>query len=168
MLSHIAASTLFKYLLIIAISSIKFLIAPPLSFEFGLSFLQTWITTTIGGLAGVLFFFFLSRGIIVMYRRFLAANISQFIYQISIYLQKKERLPKAKKRIFTFRNKSLVRIRKRYGLAGIIILTPVLLSIPLGTFLAIKYYPNQKNLLAYLSLSVMAWSFLMSSAISIF
>lgn len=168
MFSNIAVSTLFKYLLIMAVSSIKFLIAPPLSFEIGLSFLQTWITTTIGGIAGVLFFFFLSKGIIVLYKRFLSAAISHLIHQISTYVRQKDLLPKPKKRIFTYRNKSLVRIRRRYGLAGIIILTPILLSIPLGTFLAIKYYPGQKNLLAYLSLSVMVWSLLMSSAMTIF
>jgi len=151
-----------------AISSIKFLIAPPLSFEIGLSFLQTWITTTIGGIAGVLFFFFLSKGIIVLYQRFLAAIVSEFIHHISTYIRQQDLLLKPKRRIFTYRNKSLVRIRRRYGLVGIIILTPILLSIPLGTFLAIKYYPRQKNLLAYLSLSVMVWSFLMSSAMTIF
>jgi len=151
-----------------AISSIKFLIAPPLSFEIGLSFFQTWIATTIGGLLGVLFFFFLSRGIIVLYQRFLASIVSQYVQYISTYVRQREFLPKPPKRIFTYRNKSLVRIRKRYGLAGIIILTPILLSIPLGTFLAIKYYPKQKNILAYLSLSVIVWSFLMSSAMTIF
>jgi hypothetical protein len=168
MFSQIASSTLFKYLLIMAISSIKFLIAPPLSFEIGLSFLQTWITTTIGGIAGVLFFFFLSKGIIVLYQRFLAAIVSEFVNHISTYIRKQDLLLKPKRRIFTYRNKSLVRIRRSYGLVGIIILTPILLSIPLGTFLAIKYYPRQKNLLAYLSLSVMVWSFLMSSAMTIF
>lgn len=168
MFTQIAATTLFKYLLIVAISSIKFLIAPPLSFEIGLSFLQTWIATTVGGLAGVLFFFFLSKGIIVMYRRFLASFLLQTYHRINTYVRQRNHLPKPNKRIFTYRNKSLVRIRRRYGLAGIIILTPVLLSIPLGTFLAIKYYPKQKNLLVYLSISVMLWSFLMSSAMTIF
>lgn len=151
-----------------AISSIKFLIAPALSFEIGLSFLQTWITTTIGGLAGVLFFFYLSKGIIVVYQRFLAATVLRLIHHITTYAQQRNLFPKQEKRIFTYRNKSLVRIRRRYGLLGIIILTPVLLSIPLGTFLAIKYFPRQKNLLAYLSLSVMVWSFLMSSVMTIF
>ena len=168
MFSQIAGSTLFKYLLIMAISSIKFLIAPPISFEIGLSFLQTWITTTLGGLAGVLFFFFLSKGIIVMYRRFLAAIVKQYLTYICTYVRQHDLLPKPKKRIFTYRNKAIVRMRRRYGLLGIIILTPILLSIPLGTFLAIKYYPRQKNLLAYLSLSVMVWSLLMSSAMTIF
>lgn len=167
MFSQIAATTLFKYLLIMAISSIKFLFAPPISFEIGLSFLQTWIATTIGGLAGVLFFFFLSKGIIVFYQRFMAAIVRQYVSHISTYVRHRDLLPKPVKRKFTYRNKTLVRMRRRYGLIGIIILTPILLSIPLGTFLAIKYYSGQKNLLAYLSLSVMVWSFLMSSAMTI-
>ena len=151
-----------------AISSIKFLFAIPISLEIGFSFLQTWIATTIGGLTGVLFFFFLSKGIILMYKRYLSKIVTRSIYHISTYKQNRNLIAKPKKRIFTYRNKLLVRIRRRYGLLGIVILTPVLLSIPLGTFLAIKYYPKQKNLLAYLFLSVMAWSFLMSSVMSIF
>lgn len=168
MFSQIASSTIFKYFLIMAISSIKFLFAPLLSFEIGLSFVQTWITTTIGGVSGVLFFFFLSKGIISLYQRFFAVHVSMFINHMSTYVRQQKLLPRPKKRIFTYRNKSLVKIRRRYGLLGIIILTPVLLSIPLGTFLAIKYYPEQKNILTYLSLSVIVWSFLMSSAMTIF
>jgi hypothetical protein len=168
MFSQIATSTIFKYLLIMAISSIKFLFAPLLSFEIGFSFIQTWITTTIGGLSGVLFFFFLSKGIISVYQRYFATSVLRLIHQINTYVRQRKLIPRPKKRIFTYRNKSLVKIRRRYGLLGIIILTPVLLSIPLGTFLAIKYYPEQKNLLTYLSLSVIFWSFLMSSAMTIF
>ena len=151
-----------------ALSSIKFLFAPVLSFEIGFSFIQTWITTTVGGLTGVLFFFFLSKGIIAVYQRYFAVSILRFMYHIGSYVKPNNRLPKPRKRIFTYRNKTLVRIRRRYGLPGIIILTPVLLSIPLGTFLAIKYYPRHKNILTYLSLSVMMWSFLMSAAMTIF
>ncbi len=168
MMSHIATSTIFKYLLILALSSIKFLFAPVLSFEIGFTFIQTWITTTVGGLTGVLFFFFLSRGIIALYQRYFAVSILRFIHHTGSYVQVKNRFPRPGKRIFTYRNKTLARIRRRYGLPGIIILTPVLLSIPLGTFLAIKYYPRQKNILTYLSLSVIMWSFLMSAAMTIF
>jgi len=168
MFSQIATHSILKYLLILAVSSVKFLFAPPLSFEFGFTFLQTWLVTTLGGVAGVVFFFYLSKGILALYFRYLSGHISLSYAKIRTVVWNRYQLPVAATKIFTYRNKSIVKIRRRYGLAGIIILTPVILSIPLGTFLALKYYSRQKNLLAYLSLSVIVWSLVMSSAISIF
>jgi hypothetical protein len=168
MISQIASHSIIKYLLILAISSVKFLFAPPLSFEFGFTFLQTWLVTTLGGVAGVVFFFYLGKVLIAIYYRYLAAYFAHFSLRIRTGVWNHYDLPVPVKKIFTFRNKTLVKIRRRYGLIGIIILTPILLSIPLGTFLALKYYSRQKNLLAYLSLSVVLWSLLMSSAISVF
>jgi hypothetical protein len=168
MLSQIATHSIFKYLLILAISSVKFLFAPPLSFEFGFTFLQTWLVTTLGGIAGVVFFFYLSKGILALYFRYLSKYISALYAKFRTVVWNQYGFPVKAKKIFTFKNKSLVKIRRRYGLIGIIILTPILLSIPLGTFLALKYYSRQKNLLAYLSLSVIMWSLVMSSAISVF
>jgi len=167
MFSQIASHSIIKYLLILAISSVKFLFAPPLSFEFGFTFLQTWLVTTIGGVAGVVFFFYLSKGILALYFRYLARHFSPYYMKLRAVVWKRNQFPIPASRIFTFRNKSLVKIRRRYGLPGIVILTPILLSIPLGTFLALKYYSGQKNLLAYLLLSIVGWSLLMSSAISI-
>lgn len=168
MFTQIATHSILKYLLILALSSVKFLFAPPLSFEFGFSFLQTWLVTTLGGVAGVIFFFYLSKGMLAIYLRYFDRHITKFYANLRAVVWNSDQLPEPVKKIFTFRNKTLVKIRRKYGLAGIIILTPILLSIPLGTFLVIKYYSRQKNLLAYLSLSVVAWSLVMSSAISIF
>jgi hypothetical protein len=168
MFTQIATHSVFKYLLIIALSSVKFLFAPPLSFEFGFSFLQTWLVTTLGGIAGVIFFFYLSKGLLALYFRYFARYFSAFYRKLRTNVWNHYAIPVTSKKIFTFRNKSIVKIRRKYGLIGIIVLTPILLSIPLGTFLALKYYSRQKNLLAYLSLSVFVWSLLMSSAISIF
>jgi hypothetical protein len=168
MFTQIATHSIFKYLLILALSSVKFLFAPPLSFEFGFTFLQTWLVTTLGGIAGVIFFFYLSKGLLAIYFRFLSKYFSLLNTKLRITVWNHYQLPIQAKKIFTFRNKSLVKIRRKYGLIGIIILTPILLSIPLGTFLALKYYSRQKNLLVYLSISVVVWSLLISSAISIF
>ncbi|MBV2246186.1 MAG: hypothetical protein KUL83_03425 [Lentimicrobium sp.] len=57
----------------------------------------------------------------------------------------------------------LIKLRNRFGYPGIIILTPVLLSIPVGTFIAAKYYSGRPNLLVMLSLSVVGWSVVLTS-----
>ena len=58
--------------------------------------------------------------------------------------------------------------RKKYGLWGIAFLTPMILSIPLGTFLAIKYYRNKKSVLLSLAIISSFWSIIMSSVYAIF
>ncbi|MCK4749171.1 MAG: hypothetical protein KAT15_19095, partial [Bacteroidales bacterium] len=44
------------------------------------------------------------------------------------------------------------------GLFGIAITTPFLLSIPVGTFLVVRYYRTRKIKFTYLIVSNMVWS----------
>lgn len=71
-------------------------------------------------------------------------------------------------RKFTYRNRITIKIVRKYGLLGIVVLTPIVLSIPIGTFIATRFYASNRYLVLYLSVSVIFWSFLMSSAISLF
>jgi hypothetical protein len=149
------------------VSSIKFLIAPALSFGMGLNFVQTWLSTTAGGIVGVIMFFFLSRWILLLYSRYI--SYYTHVLRVKFYGLLNIKVPKfipAKR--FTRRNRLIIKIVRKYGLAGIAILTPVLLSIPVGTFIATRYYSNNRYLLIYLSGSVLFWSLFMSSAISLF
>jgi len=72
------------------------------------------------------------------------------------------------KRKFTWKNKTIVRLKNKWGLAGIIVFTPSFLSIPLGSFLASRYYKERKYVLFYLSISVIIWSFVLSSIGTLF
>jgi hypothetical protein len=152
---------------VFAVSSIKFLFAPALSFSLGLNFIQTLLSTTAGGIVGVVVFFFLSRWILLLYARY-------FVYyfhltKTRVYGFLNIRMPKfTPPRIFTRRNRLIIKIVRKYGLFGIVAITPVLLSIPVGTFLATRYYSSNRYLLVYLSGSVLFWSLFMSSAISLF
>jgi hypothetical protein len=75
--------------------------------------------------------------------------------------------PKEKK-IFTWKNKMIVKTVRQYGLLGVALLTPVILSIPLGTFIAARYFHNQAQVLKYLSASVIFWSVIISSLVIAF
>jgi len=148
------------------VSTIKFLFAPVLSFGMGLNFIQTWLSTTSGGIVGVLVFFFLSKWILLMYSRYFFYY--SHLIRKSIYGHLNINMPKfIPARKFTRRNRMIIKIVKKFGLAGIVILTPVLLSIPIGTFIATRYYSTNRYLLVYLSISVLFWSLFMSSAISL-
>jgi hypothetical protein len=156
-----------KILIVFLVSSIKFLIAPALSFGMGLNFIQTWLSTTAGGIVGVVVFFFLSKWILQLYSRYFFYYFH--LARIKIYGFLNIKVPKfIPARRFTKRNRLIITIVKKFGMAGIVILTPVLLSIPVGTFIATRYYSANRFLLVYLSASVLFWSLFMSSAISLF
>lgn len=149
------------------VSSIKFLIAPALSFGMGLNFIQTWLSTTAGGILGVVVFFFMSKWILQLYSRYFFYYLH--LIRVKIYGYLNMTIPKfIPARRFTRRNRMIIKIVNKFGMAGIVILTPVLLSIPIGTFIATRYYSSNRFLLVYLSASVLFWSLFMSSAISLF
>ena len=65
------------------------------------------------------------------------------------------------KKIFTKFNRRVIRIKHRFGLKGIAILTPIFLSIPIGAFLAERFYKDKKKVITYLSISAIAWCFVL-------
>ena len=65
------------------------------------------------------------------------------------------------KNIFTKSNRRIIRIKHRFGLTGIAILTPIFLSIPIGAFLAERFYKDKKKVILYLSISAIFWCILL-------
>ncbi|MBK6963994.1 MAG: hypothetical protein IPH20_08590 [Bacteroidales bacterium] len=165
----ISEAILLKQLSILLISAVKLLAAAPVSYLFGYSYLHTLLNTAIGGLMGVVFFFFLSRNLIRLYYNY-APFILRKIRTVAGMPDKSNALKPlehGRKKIFNRRNRVIVKIRTTYGMPGIIILTPIFLSIPFGTFLALKYYSSRRNLLAWLSLSVILWSVLLTTFVEL-
>lgn len=72
--------------------------------------------------------------------------------------------PKKIKKKFTKSSRRLVKIKSKYGLFGIALLSPLVISIPVGAFLAVRYYHNKKKIMLYMMASVAAWTLLFSSA----
>ena len=52
----------------------------------------------------------------------------------------------------------MVRIKQKYGLIGIALTTPFLLSIPVGVFLVVRYYRASRVKFLYLIASNVLWS----------
>ena len=136
-----------QIILTILSSSVKFAMTFPLAvFQFKFSFAETVLWTNIGGLIGIYFFGFLSDKLIVWWQK---------------KFGKVKRLTvtgESKKKIFTKKNRRIVRIKHRYGLAGIALITPLLLSIPLGTFLMVRYYQRSRFKFVSLIASNIIWS----------
>ena len=143
-----------QILLVVILSATKFLTAPITSLNIGFGYLETLLITTIGGLIGVVFFFYLSSAIMLL------------ISKLGSKWNKKK--PSKPKKKFTWKNKAIVHIKREYGLIGLAAITPIFLSIPLGTFLAARFFSDRKLVIGYLSASVVVWSVIVSSVVIIF
>ena len=158
----VAENIIIKQLSILLISAVKFLFAMPASYLLGYSYIHTFLNILVGGMIGVLFFYFAGKGVIYFFNVHFPLVMRAFYQITGIGRPNKRTAPKTVK-YNTRRNRRIIQIRNRFGYPGLIILTPVLFSIPVGTFLGVKYFSGRKNLLLMLSLSVFGWSVLLAS-----
>ncbi|NBQ48390.1 MAG: hypothetical protein EBU33_08055, partial [Sphingobacteriia bacterium] len=63
-----------------------------------------------------------------------------------------------RRKIFSSFNRRIIRVRQKFGLAGIAFITPILLSTPLGAFIAERFYRDKKKIILYLSLATIFWA----------
>jgi hypothetical protein len=135
-----------KELTIIFFCSWKFAATFPVAiYAMKMSFTETLIYTNIGGIAGTIISMVFSGFIIKMWNAF---------YPEKLKLRRKTR------KIFTQRNRRFIMIKQKYGLSGIVVLSPVLLSIPLGSFLTVKYYGMKVKNMMWLIAGQVLWSFI--------
>ena len=59
---------------------------------------------------------------------------------------------------FTASNRFLVRIKKRFGLGGIAVLTPIALSIPVGVLFALALTHDKKKIMISMIISLLFWA----------
>lgn len=139
---------LLKILGLMFLSGIKFFFAPSTTYLAGYSFIETLAITISGGVLGILVFFYFGE-----FLKYLFSGIR---------FRKKEKL------VFTKSSRRIVSIKEKYGLIGLVILTPILLSIPLGSLLAAKYFDHDKRTIPFLIISVVLWSLLLTSITALF
>lgn len=126
------------------LSTVKFVLGSiPMALGFGFSFFETVVVTSSGGFTGVLIFVFSSNYLIKSYKKRIKEK------------REKEQKPVRK---FTKKNKMIIAIKRKFGLTGIALAAPILLSIPLGCFLAVRYFKNLQKIIAYMFASVLFWS----------
>lgn len=127
------------------LSTVKFVFGSvPMALGFGFSFFESVVVTSLGGFTGVLFFVFLSEKIIYNYKK-------------RIEKRKQSGTIKPSK-IFTRKNKTIVKIKRNFGIIGISLATPLILSIPLGCFLAVRYFKNKSKIVSYMFGSILFWA----------
>jgi hypothetical protein len=107
------------------------------------NYLLALMSSCTGAIFGTVFFTYLSAGLLKWWDQ----------------LKEKWFTSKHPKKIFTKSNRRVLRIKHRFGLIGIAILTPIFLSIPIGAFLAERFYKDKKKVIVYLSVSALFWCF---------
>lgn len=126
------------------LSTVKFMFAPGVSAAAGFSLLQTILITSLGGMTGITVFYYFGRLIITKMESWRSAH------------------RKVPKKVFTKRNKSIVKLKGKYGLIALLILTPSFLSIPIGSVVAAKFYHHYKFTFPLLLVATVIWSIILS------
>ena len=139
-------SILLKILIVISLSGFKFLIAIPLSaYQYDFNFIQTLILSIVGGVIGIFLFSALSN-------------------KINKLFPKKNKVKRTKKR--GIKEAITIKTARKYGVYGIAAITPILLSIPIGTLIALRFFPEKKKTIPILMSSVVIWSLILSIALT--
>lgn len=107
----------------------------------GYNYTEIVITLILGGTTGVVFFYYATG--------WLNALIDKLLPK------------KKKKKVFTKGNRRFIKIKNKYGLIGISALTPILLSIPLGCFLASRFYKGKKTTIPIMLVGILFWAFVL-------
>ena len=135
-------SILLKILIVISLSGLKFLIAIPLSaLQYEFNFLQTLLFSLSGGIIGVFLFSMLSD-------------------KINILFPKKKKTKRKRKR--GVKEVITIKAARKYGVYGIAAITPILLSIPIGTIIALRLFPEKRKTVPVLMSSVVIWAIILS------
>ncbi len=124
------------------ISGLKFIFGIGFALGSGMGFLQTVLFCTAGGMLGVFFFATIYKGI------------------MRVIFGEKIKPLKVK---FSSQRRRLVRFRKKFGLAGIAFLTPLILQVPIGTIIAMHLIKDLRKVSLYMFVSFMFYSVIIAA-----
>lgn len=145
------AATVSKIVTVFFLSAVKFLWAPGTSMVAGFTFFETVVITTAGGIFGITVFYFFGKWVVAkmeMVKRKTGMASAQ-----------------TKTKVFNKRNRRIIKFKSSFGLIGLVIVTPTILSIPIGCILAAKFYRHQKKTYPLLLISTFLWSLAVSVAV---
>jgi uncharacterized membrane protein len=132
------------------LSTVKFVFgAVPWALALGFSFFEAVTVTSLGGILGCTIFVMLSDKIVLLLKK----RREKRCREGKVHEGKK----------FTKKNKLIVNVKRRFGLVGIAFLTPFILSIPIGCFLAVRYFKFKQKILIHMYVSILFWSVSISS-----
>jgi len=161
---------IFKIVQVFLLATVKYVLTFPYALLIGLNFQQTLISVTMGGIVGFIFFYHFSGFAIKQFH-----HVKTFLWKhtpMSLRIKYRRLIGWRKgvtgEKVFTKRSRMIVKFRSKYGLLGIIVASPIILSLPIGAFLLNKYYPKHKMALSYMILSILSWTAVFAAIALIF
>ncbi len=133
---------LLKILEVGLIASVKFLLAPFEAERYGFNFFESLGITLTGGITGILAFTFIGDALAYGWKK------------LKGVFRKQENSP-AKK--FKWSTRFIIKTKMRFGLFGVALITPSIISIPVGTFLIHRFYRGKLKNLIVLLFSLIFW-----------
>lgn len=137
-------SDIVPILIVLGFASSKYVVALGVIFYYDFNFVESTLLATIGGMLGVIFFSYCSDYLKQIWHRFFPKKRNDGI-------------------VINARKRFIVKLKQKYGLAGIAFLTPLILTVPLGSALATSLYKNKKRVFTYMFLAFSFWSSLICS-----
>lgn len=117
---------------------------------FKYDFIKVMLVSCAGGITGNIIFTYLS------------ASILKWTHAYRLRQNKHH-----KRVVFKASTRRIIRIKQRFGLAGIAFITPII-SQPIGAFFAEKFFKDKKKVILYLSVSVVFWALALYFFLSMF
>lgn len=145
-------ATILGILSIVAASMFKFAFSPLVAYQMGYSFWQTLLITSVSGCISVTFFYRTSAWFMERSR----------LRKLHRSIADEHRGITTRKKVFTRTNRFIIRIKHGPGLFGLVALTPVIISLPIGAILAAKFFPHDRRTLPALLLAVLIWAVVLS------
>ena len=173
----------FKILTLVLISSVKFTVGLPLVYlneSYDFTWFETNIYAIIGGMIGVIVFMHVSEWLIELWDKIrlyifhtkekrnsmYSRPVADVEGNLEIHYEYVSKTLPARK-LFTKRNRKMVQIWRKYGLIGLATLTPILFSIPIGTFFMTRLAKNKRRIILYMFISITSWSILLTTIFEI-
>jgi len=149
------------------LAMIKYFYAPLYGVAIGMGFWENFFTLITGGtLAFTIYYYF--SDLVIIYSHHISpylVKLTPVKWQLASKRRKARRRMKRKnRRKFTWSTKFVVKLRRGYGMWGIILLTPVLLSLPIGAFLLRKYYREDRLSFPLMITSIVVEGFILCVA----
>lgn len=175
-----------KIIFLILISSVKFVAGPVFAFydqKHDFTFFERVLYPLIGGMLGVVVFTYFTDTMVTFWhwikrqwKKFKSksevfsepeADVEGNVEINYSYIEKTDQ-PVKKKKVFSARSRRIVAVWQRFGIVGLAFITPVILSIPIGTIVASRLIHRKRKIFLFMFISIAFWSLIMSSAFELY
>jgi hypothetical protein len=134
------------------LATVKFLVSPPVGLASGIDFWYVVLIQFAGGVTGVIVFYFVFHAVLERARERMARKRAEAMES-----------GETPKRIFTKRNRSIVRWKQKLGFYGVVFIALPFASLPIEGLILAKFFKHERMLFPLVILSVACWAFILTA-----